>query len=83
MLVSLADLYVDAGRLYYEYDKFHIIRGTAYVLSIFLAALLLLLLTGVIPINSTWSDVFTLLALLVSLPEKLYLFWIGKYIKGE
>lgn len=45
-----------------------------------LAVILVLLLTGAIPINSTWSDVFTLLALLISLPENLYLTWIEKYL---
>lgn len=69
VLVSLGDLYVDADKLYSSYDKFNIIRGLAYLLAIILAIILVLLLTEVIPIDSKWSDVFTLLALMISLPE--------------
>lgn len=84
VLVSLVDLYVDASRLYSSYDKFHIIRGGAYLLSIILAIVLVLFLTEVIPINAKWSDIFTLLALMISLPEEWYLNKIGKYItKGK
>lgn len=84
VLVSLGDLYVDADKLYSSYDKFNIIRGLAYLLAIILAIILVLLLTEVIPIDSKWSDVFTLLALMISLPEKWYLNKIGKYItKGK
>ena len=84
VLVSLVDLYIDAGRLYSPYDKFNIIRGWAYLLAIILAIVLVLFLTEVIPIDSKWSDVFTLLALMISLPEEWYLNKIGKYItKGK
>ena len=51
---------------------------------IILAIVLVLFLTEVIPIDSKWSDVFTLLALMISLPEEWYLNKIGKYIaKGK
>lgn len=84
VLVLLVDLYIDAGRLYSPYDKFNIIRGWAYLLAIILAIVLVLFLTEVIPIDSKWSDVFTLLALMISLPEEWYLNKIGKYItKGK
>ena len=84
VLVSLVDLYIDAGRLYSPYDKFNIIRGWAYLLAIILAIVLVLFLTEVIPLDSKWSDVFTLLALMISLPEEWYLNKIGKYItKGK
>ena len=84
VLVSLVDLYIDAGRLYSPYDKFNIIRGWAYLLAIILAIVLVLFLTEVIPIDSKWSDFFTLLALMISLPEEWYLNKIGKYItKGK
>lgn len=84
VLVSFVDLYIDAGRLYSPYDKFNIIRGWAYLLAIILAIILVLFLTEVIPIDSKWSDVFTLLALMISLPEEWYLNKIGKYItKGK
>ena len=84
VLVALVDLYVDASRLYSSNDKFHIIRGCAYLLTIILAIILVLLLTEVLPIDSKWSDVFTLLALMISLPENWYLSKIGKYItKGK
>lgn len=83
VLVSLVDLYIDASRLYSSYDKFHVIRGGAYLLSIALAIVLVLFLTEVIPIDAKWSDIFTLLALMVSLPEEWYLSKIGKYITEE
>ena len=80
VLFALVDLYVDASRNYGKIDKFNVFRGVCYALLIPLAIILVLLLTGIIPINSTWSDVFTLLALLISLPEDLYLTWIEKYL---
>ena len=83
VLVSLVDLYIDASRLYSSYDKFHVIRGGAYLLSIALAIVLVLFLTEVIPIDAKWSDIFTLLALMVSLREEWYLSKIGKYITEE
>lgn len=84
VLVSLVDLYVDTSRRYSSYDKFHIIRGLAYLLAIILAIILVLFLTEVLPIDSKWSDVFTLLALMISLPEDWYINRIGKYItKGN
>lgn len=83
VLVSLVDLYIDASRVYSSYDKFHVIRGGAYLLSIALAIVLVLFLTEVIPIDAKWSDIFTLLALMVSLPEEWYLSKIGKYITEE
>lgn len=81
MMISLIDLHLDANRIYACEDKFHIIRGWTYLILFILSIFLLLILTGIISINSTWSDVFTLLALLISLPERLYLNWIGRYIK--
>lgn len=84
VLVSLVDLYVDANRIYFFYDKFHVIRGWAYLVAIILAIILVLFLTEILPIDAKWSDVFTLLALMISLPEKWYLNKIGKYImKGK
>lgn len=84
VLVSLVDLYVDASRLYSSYDKFHIIRGWAYLVTIILAIILVLFLTELLPIDSRWSDVFTMLALMISLPKEWYLNKIGKYItKGK
>ena len=78
VVVSVIDLYVDAVREYSMYDKFHVIRGLAYVIFFALAIVLLLVLTGLIPINAMWSDIFTLMALLISLPERLYIQLIGK-----
>lgn len=84
VLVSFIDLYVDARRVYSSYDKFHIITGWAYIVAIMVAIVLALLLTETIPIGSRGSDIFTLLALVISLPEELYLNMIGKYIgKGK
>ena len=84
VLVSLVDLYVDARRLYSSYDKFHVIQGGAYLLAIVLAIVLVLFLTEAIPIDAKWSDIFTLLALLFSLPDAWYLDKLGKYItKGN
>lgn len=81
VLIALLDLYVDADRLYGDIDKFKVLKGACFLLISPLALLLGFLATGAIPINAAWSDVFTLLALLVSLPESLYLTWIGKYVR--
>lgn len=81
MLIALFDLYVDADRLYGDIDKFNVLKGVCYLLIGPLALLTGLLLTGTLSINEVLSDVFTLLALLISLPESLYLTWIGKYVK--
>lgn len=82
VVVSVIDLYVDAVREYSIYDKFHVIKGWAYVIFLALAINLLLVLTGLIPINAMWSDIFTLMALLITLPKRLYIQLIGKYING-
>jgi hypothetical protein len=47
-----------------------------------LAIILLVVLTGLVPINEMWSDIFTLMALLITLPERLYIQLIGKYVNG-
>ncbi|MDD4371135.1 MAG: hypothetical protein PHD56_08690 [Anaerostipes sp.] len=83
VLVSLVDLYVDASRKYASFDKFNVLKGWAYFIAIIMAIILMLLLTESIPINSKWSDEFTLLALLVSLPEKIYLNWIDNYVRRK
>lgn len=83
VVVAIADLYIDAMRKYSIYDKFHIIRGWVYLIFFVLAIILLFVLMGMISINATWSDIFTLMALLITLPERLYIELIGKYIKGE
>lgn len=80
VLVALADLYYDANEIYGEEDKFNVIRGLFCVITILSAILLALLFMDKISINNMWSDIFTLLALLISLPEKLYLNCIKNYI---
>ena len=82
VVVSVIDLYVDAVREYSMYDKFHVIKGWAYVIFFVLAIILLLVLSGLVPISAMWSDIFTLMALLITLPERLYIQLIGKYING-
>lgn len=43
---------------------------------------LVLFLTGIVKINDVWSDVFTLMALLITLPKRLYIQLLEKYICG-
>lgn len=69
--------------MYGNNDKFNVCRGICYFLIVPLAIYLVLLLIGIIPITTTKSDIFTLMALFISLPENLYLTWIGKYVKRE
>lgn len=80
VLVALVDLYYDANEIYGEEDKFNVIRGLFCVITILSAILLALLFMNKISINNMWSDIFTLLALLISLPKKLYLNCIKNYI---
>ena len=62
--------------------KHRFYKGISHVIKI--STVKLPFLTEVIPIDSKWSDVFTLLALMISLPEEWYLNKIGKYItKGK
>lgn len=81
VLLALFNLYLDAHNLFVNNDKFHIVRGATYILCIPLTIILVFFLTGVMPIDSKWSDSFTFLALLVSLPSNLYLSWIEKGLK--
>ena len=80
VLLALFDLYVEICRVFKKNDKFHVINGIAYLNTVPLAILLVLFLTGVIVINEVWNDVFTMLALLISLPKSIYLSWISNFL---
>ena len=47
-----------------------------------MAIFLVLFLTGIVKINDVWSDVFTLMALLITLPKRLYINGIAKKTDG-
>lgn len=83
IILALVDLYIDAESLYEKNDKFGIIRGVSYALAPILAIVLVLFLTNIIPIDTMLGDIFTLAALLISLPEHLYLSLIGKYLNKK
>ena len=81
VMVSLTDLFFDAQYILGKNDKFQIIRG-AYIICIMIwSFFLLLFVIKIIPIGSELSDTFTLLALIISLPNRLYLNWIKRYIE--
>lgn len=81
VIVSLTDLFFDVQYILGKNDKFHIIRG-AYIICIIIWALFLLLfILKIIPIGAKLSDTFTLLALIISLPNRLYLNWIKRYVE--
>lgn len=82
VLVSMLDLYVDSIKKFSDYDKFHVIKGWSYLLFFIMAIFLLLFLTDIIKINDIWSDVFTLMALLITLPKRLYIQLLAIYIYG-
>jgi hypothetical protein len=82
VLVSVFDLYVDSNGKFSCHDKFHVIKGCSYLIFIFMAIFLLFFLTKIVKINDIWSDVFTLMALLITLPKRLYIQLLAKYICG-
>ena len=82
VLVSVVDLYIDSIDRFSNYDKFHVIRGWSWVIFLLMAIFLVLFLAGIVKINAIWSDVFTLLALLITLPKRLYIQLLEKYICG-
>ena len=82
VLVSVVDLYIDSIDGFSNYDKFHVIRGWSWVIFLLMAIFLVLFLAGIVKINAIWSDVFTLLALLITLPKRLYIQLLGRYICG-
>ena len=82
VLVSVVDLYIDSIDRFSNYDKFHVIRGWSWVIFLLMAIFLVLFLAGIVKINAIWSDVFTLLALLITLPKRLYIQLLGRYICG-
>lgn len=83
LVFSGLDLYWDLSKRYKKKDRFNCIRGVAIVFALILAGLCVYFIFKK-TISSKCSDIFTILALMVSLPKDLYLFLIGKYInKGE
>ena len=82
VLVSVIDLYIESIGKFSDYYKFHVIKGWSYLIFLVMAIFLLLFLTGIVKINDVWSDVFTLMALLITLPQRLYIQLLEKYICG-
>ena len=83
VMVSLTDLFFDAQYILGKNDKFQIIRGAFIICIMIWSFSLLLFAIKIIPIrsHSKLSDTFTLLALIISLPNRLYLNWIKRYIE--
>ena len=82
VLVSVLDLYMEAIGKFSDYDKFHVIKGWSYLIFLLMAIFLVLFLAGNLKKNDLWSDVFTLMALLITLPKRLYIQLLEKYICG-
>lgn len=82
VLVSVLDLYIESIGNLSDYDKFHVIKGWSYLIFILMSIFLVLFLVGIVNINDVWSDVFTLMALLITLPKRLYIQLLEKYICG-
>lgn len=82
VLVSVLDLYIESIGNFSDYDKFHEIKGWSYLIFILMSIFLVLFLVGIVNINDVWSDVFTLMALLITLPKRLYIQLLEKYICG-
>lgn len=82
VLVSVLDLYIESIGKFSDYDKFHMIKGWSYLIFLLMAIFLVLFLAGIININDVWSDVFTLMALLITLPKRLYIQLLEMYVCG-
>lgn len=82
ILIALYDLYVKVEENFCDYGKrFLEIRGLFIVLEILGTILFALIIGGVITLSPKIVDLFSLVALLISLPGELYCFLIGKFIK--
>ena len=83
VLVSVLDLYIESIGNFSDYDKFHVIKGWSYLIFILMSIFLVLFLVGIVNINDVWSDVFTLMALLITLPKRLYIQLLEKYMRRK
>lgn len=82
LIVSVFDFYMESKGRFSNDDKFHIIRGIMGVIIVILAILLVVYISGYIKINNVCNDVFTLTALLITMPKRLYFQLLEKYING-
>lgn len=82
LMVSVHDFYIETKGRFSNYDKFHIIRGGMWIIFTILAILLVVFISGFIKINNICNDVFTLTALLIAIPKRLYFELLEKYIRG-
>ena len=82
ILIAIYDLYVKVEKEYSDYGRdFLEIRGCFILLEVLGTVLLALIIVGVITLSSKMIDVFSIIALLISLPGELHCFLIGKFIK--
>lgn len=77
--VAGIDLYL---KCYATADKFKIITGIAAVVTLLLVIGAALIITNIWQLDSRQNDIFTIIALLLSLPSDLYVFWIKKRIES-
>lgn len=76
--IAGADLYF---KCYTKEDKFKIVTGISAILVVAFVVGAALMLTNIWCLDSRQNDLFTIAALLISLPSDLYAFWIRKYVK--
>lgn len=82
ILIALYDLYVKIEKKFGEYgERFLEVRGSFILLAILGTVMFTVILAGVVILSSKIIDLFSIVALLISLPSELYCFLIGKFIK--
>ncbi len=79
--IALVDLWILLEKKFGDLDNFDSIRGILFCLAVILVILSGFTLTGQTDWGSKGSDIFTLLALLLTLPRDLYCDLVRMYVK--
>ena len=81
VLIALLDLFLEICRNFKNRRGISIIVIIGILTGIILSIILACLFTGVLTLSSMWIDLLTILALMISLPQKLYLFILDLILK--
>lgn len=83
VIIAFQDIYIKAQRLYGKIDRFNSIRGAAFLTGGILLILFVLISFGIIILNKKADDLLSLFALLLSLPNDLYILLIKRYVEKK
>lgn len=80
--IAVIALYNSAREKYGRIDKFHTIRGLCVICMFAFACVIVAILFKIWEPSTKANDIATLLALLLSLSQKILIDWMGRYLNG-